>query len=282
MDTNITTRQLNLTKFVLSLLIAVSTNHSLGEIVHQKDSGLVEKGKMQILEAGSHGATSALPIRIAEIIHRADGLYALVFSSSPVDHGTFVDFYRKKPDGTRVKTGIAQIKQDQANGYQLALVLESSTKESQILNRDYPEIMVGDFGISQPVTISRIVQVSPTKQISYFKLFRDPNAYPNTFELSEAGKKTLTKAASAFANSKLPTLLIEAHTDAAGDSSSNQVESYQRAVTIRQFLINHLNFDPDRVVALGMGELEPLEEKFLPDYGKRARRIVLKAKGLRF
>ena len=70
--------------------------------------------------------------------------------------------------------------------------------------------------------------------------------------------------------------MVIGHTDSSGPAEANQIESYQRAVVVRQYLIDTLGFDADRVVALGKGEDELPEEPLTPNYKQRARRIVVK------
>ena len=70
--------------------------------------------------------------------------------------------------------------------------------------------------------------------------------------------------------------MIEGHTDQKGDSEQNQIETYQRALTIRQYLIDELGFDENRVTAIGLGESEPISDVILPGNADRSRRIVLK------
>ena len=61
-----------------------------------------------------------------------------------------------------------------------------------------------------------------------------------------------------------------------GTAEQNQIESYQRALTVRQFIIDDLGFDESRVTAIGLGETEAISEVILPGNADRSRRIVLK------
>ena len=70
-----------------------------------------------------------------------------------------------------------------------------------------------------------------------------------SFELSHDGIARLREAARTYASARIGLLMVEGYTDAAGPTGANQVESYQRALTVRQFLIDDMGFDPDRVLA---------------------------------
>ena len=79
-----------------------------------------------------------------------------------------------------------------------------------------------------------------------------------------------------FQNYRLPVLFVEAYTDDKGPANANQLESYQRALTVRQFLINEMGFQPSRVVAIGQGELENVAPGYVDGYINSNRRVVLK------
>ena len=70
--------------------------------------------------------------------------------------------------------------------------------------------------------------------------------------------------------------MIEGHTDQNGSSSDNQIESYQRALTIRQFIIDELNMDENRIIAVGFGESEIIDDSYVAGYRQNNRRIVFK------
>ena len=55
------------------------------------------------------------------------------------------------------------------------------------------------------------------------------------------------------------------------------MESYQRALAVRSFLLEELGFDPARVLAVGQGEAGvPSDTSHVPGQGERYRCIVLK------
>lgn len=264
---------------ILALMIAVSTNHSLGEIVHKNQQDTPRNGDISKTIQDKNASLTPSVFTVSNFVEH-NGQEFVSMDLSDQKKGTIgakVDLYRMD-QGISIKTGTVEIK-EQSGSHVTAKVVENGSQESRILLTDYPGIMIGDLGRARSVKISKIIRVTPSKTVSYFDLFEDPNAYPKTFQLSERGKETLRAELAVFYDSKLPTLLVEGHTDTEGNSETNQVESYQRAMTIRQYLINELQFDPNRVVAIGMGEIEHVKEPYLPDHNRRARRIVFKAKG---
>lgn len=207
-----------------------------------------------------------------------------VGDSDMIHPGTYLNATRHAPEGMQssntpfVRTGVLQVEERYQN-IVFARVIGEQSSESQYLFPHYPGIMIGDLIEPHDLDIKRHIELLPTYTISYFDLFIDPTDYPETFELTESGKKLLKKMASRFASARVPLLMIEGHTDATGRSETNQIESYQRAMTIKQFLVNDMGFDKERLVSLGLGESEPLSGGDLPGAERKARRIVLKVKG---
>jgi outer membrane protein OmpA-like peptidoglycan-associated protein len=62
---------------------------------------------------------------------------------------------------------------------------------------------------------------------------------------------------------------IEGHTDTVGDTASNQALSERRAAAVRDYLIAKFGVLPGRLVAVGMGETQPLVPT--PDETSNAR-----------
>jgi outer membrane protein OmpA-like peptidoglycan-associated protein len=159
----------------------------------------------------------------------------------------------------------------------VARVEKQGSEIVQALFPKFPEIMAGDFAVVQRVSIVRRPLVIPQVMMSYKELFADPNAQPGTYELSSLGTEKLRDIAKSFAHARLSMLMIEGYTDPEGPASANQVESYQRALTIRQFLIDEVGFDESRVVAIGYGEAENIDQTHAPGSQAKNRRIVFKA-----
>jgi outer membrane protein OmpA-like peptidoglycan-associated protein len=137
--------------------------------------------------------------------------------------------------------------------------------------------MGGDLAIPQLLKLERRQALMATMSLTYSDLFADPKSTPSTFELKAEGLAQLKALTKDLAATRLSMLMIEGHTDHNGPSDANQVESYQRATAVRQYLIDELGFDPKRVVAIGYGESEPADQSLAPGYVEANRRIVLKA-----
>ncbi|MCX6117755.1 MAG: OmpA family protein [Proteobacteria bacterium] len=158
----------------------------------------------------------------------------------------------------------------------IAEVTIQSTPLSVKVFPKFAEVMAGDFAVKQRIEIKRSLSLSPEVNLAYSKIFEDPNPVPQSFELSSLGREFINQEIVDLAKVKTGLLMVIGHTDSSGPAEANQIESYQRAVVVRQYLIDTLGFDADRVVALGKGEDELPEEPLTPNYKQRARRIVVK------
>lgn len=166
---------------------------------------------------------------------------------------------------------------DVQTDFTIAAVEQQGSALSEALFPKYPGVMAGDMAAVQRVNLARRQVVVPAVTISYFGLFEDPKALPQSFELKHQGIEKLKDAAKQFANARVSMLMVEGYTDKNGQASANQVESYQRAMTVRQWLIDEMGFDENRIVAVGYGEAEPVDTGSAPGYVEANRRIVLKA-----
>jgi hypothetical protein len=195
--------------------------------------------------------------------------------------GQVVDVYRtiagqKHADRDKVKTGrlkLVKVDPEQSVG----TVVEDSTAISRIYFRKFPQIMISDLVEPSPVAIVNTQAMMPTVTVSYFDLFIDPKSMPGTYELTGLGRTKLRELLTEYAGAKVSRLLIESHTDKIGASSDNQIESYQRALAVRQFMVDELGFDGERVVAIGLGESESPDDRMVPGYERKHRRITFKA-----
>ncbi len=182
------------------------------------------------------------------------------------------DFEESLPLICTGKIKIDKLEQNTAIGK----VIEEESDLSRNAFPDYPGIMAGDQVDFPVFNIARIQEIIPELVVPYFKIFMDPQALPHTYELSEEGKKLLEDAVQVFAKEQSGLLLIKGFTDRNGQPEQNQIESYQRALTIRQFLVNALQFDEERIIALGIGEKDPVDRSRVPGYEKFNRRIEMK------
>ena len=138
----------------------------------------------------------------------------------------------------------------------------------------HPDAMEGDTVREVRYKIVKNPIMTPTSTLTYADLFEDPKADPISFELTEEGKERLKRVAKRYRNLHVPLLMIGAYTGQSGSAQDNQVESYQRALTIRHFLTEELGFEKSRVVAIGYGETEPLDENHLSGSEDANRRVV--------
>ena len=165
--------------------------------------------------------------------------------------------------------------------YTLAVVTQEESQLSRAFFPKFPGVMAGDKVSEVKISVARTQAVVPVLSATYQELFEDPKALPTTFELSAEGKNKIRAMAAVFGTTRLSLLMVEGYTDENGPEDANQVESYQRALTVRQFLVEELNFDPKRVVAVGYGESDPIGAGFIAGYRDANRRVSLKAKALK-
>ena len=69
---------------------------------------------------------------------------------------------------------------------------------------------------------------------------------------------------------------ISGHTDSVGSDSYNQKLSYQRANSVRDYLIRYHNIDPSRLIAIGYGESQPMADNRTKSGRDMNRRIEFK------
>lgn len=158
----------------------------------------------------------------------------------------------------------------------IAEITQQTTPISTQLYPKFAEIMAGDLAVPQRLEIRPAQAMAPDVVLPYKDLFEDPKGSPSSFELLPSGREALASAVIDLAKLRAGVLMVIGHTDSKGTTETNQVESYQRAVVVRQHLIDLLGFDPKRVVAIGKGKDELPEEALTPGFSERARRIVLK------
>ncbi len=226
---------------------------------------------------------SRLDLKIIEIIYSEDiSSHKMVRINAGENIGLKVGdlftVYRKERDPYGIKTieigkiKVAELNKDQSFG----IIVEEKTELSLTVYPKFPMVMAGDSLQVHVPEIQLTQVISPIITLAYKDLFIDPLDHPHSYELSEAGKKLLRQSFSEFAGMLSGNMVVEAYTDDFGSSASNQLESTQRAAIIRQFAINALGFDGERLTAIGFGENNQLDQNYTPDYRSQNRRIVLK------
>ncbi len=176
---------------------------------------------------------------------------------------------------TPIETGLIKVTSIHENE-SLAEILSNSTPESVAFLAPFQDVMAGDLIKPQRISIAKAKILSPEIVLRYSTIFDDPKGQPSNYELTLAGRKALRDVAEQISWARAGMLVIEGHTDQKGSSEQNQIESYQRALTIRQTMIDDLGFDESRVIAIGLGESEPISEVILPGNADRSRRLVFK------
>lgn len=209
----------------------------------------------------------------------AEGADEIVVLAAGTDQGlragmTFKT-YRKDRD-LWVETGRLKARDVQPNAT-IAVVESHGSALAKALFPKFPNVMAGDLAVAQRVTLARRPVVTPTVDMSYYELFEDPKSQPSSYELKREALARIKDAVKPFATARVGMLMVEGYTDHHGSSQANQVESYQRALTVRQYLIDELGFEPHRVVAVGYGEGELSDATMAPGHVEANRRIVLKA-----
>ena len=179
-------------------------------------------------------------------------------------------------ESIKIKTG--QVKIDRR---------EETTSVAKVID-NYPAIedsqfapqagvMAGDFLEAPKFVIRKRQQSLPELNVAYFEIFKEPNRNTSNYSLSHHGKEYLSKLVSIYMGAKVSKLIISGFTDSEGTESENQVESHQRALTVKNYLVETLGFDRDRIIALGFGETKLKDESNVVDHKRRNRRIVISA-----
>ncbi|MFK7826541.1 MAG: OmpA family protein [Oligoflexales bacterium] len=206
-------------------------------------------------------------------------VYIALGSSHHIKSGTVLNTYRRLNLGKEIsKFRSGQIKVTQLIGsYAVAKVINQQELPYDTNYSSYHGVMAGDLIEAPSYMVKKVIHSLPELDIPYFKLFTEPKARPTNIELSDSGKEFLINAMKVFGSRKVSHIFISGYTGREGKTESNQVESYQRALTIRQYLITHLGFDPNRLTAIGMGETALKDPSNVSGHSQANRRIVIKA-----
>ncbi|MEJ2201784.1 MAG: OmpA family protein [Desulfuromonadaceae bacterium] len=83
----------------------------------------------------------------------------------------------------------------------------------------------------------------------------------------------LQEAADFIAKNPAPQILVAGHTDSLGSENYNLQLSDRRAANVRLYLIDHFNINPEKLVAKGYGESQPVASNDTQDGRQRNRRV---------
>ncbi len=98
-------------------------------------------------------------------------------------------------------------------------------------------------------------------------------AFDSDYQIIEGGLAAMRKLAAHVAQSPFDTLVIEGHTCRMGSHPYNENLSFRRARSIRSYLISEFGFAPEKVIAIGYGEVRPAASNDQP-YGRMLNRRV--------
>jgi hypothetical protein len=231
-----------------------------------------------VVAMNSIATDSFAKIRIIEFVRGSSTAFVKGDEVSSLQVGQVLDakrMSRRTSSIPAVRTG--RLKVMSVEGRQAMLtVIEDGTAESKLAFPKFSTVMAGDVLEMPEISIVRDIRILPDATLKFDDLFVDPKAQPSSYEITPNGRAKVLEAAKLYADHRGPLLMIEGHTDRKGASEMNQVESYQRALAVRQVLINEVGMDPERVVAIGMGESELPDENLVPGYQGIHRRIVFK------
>ncbi len=160
--------------------------------------------------------------------------------------------------------------------FTLASVVSQGDELTKAFFENSPFPMAGDRVSEARFRVVKNPILTPTNTLLYADIFMDPKADPTTFELTEEGKAAIRANVEIYKKLFVPVLMVEGYTDPNGPADANQVESYQRAFTVRQFLIDQLGFAPSRVVAIGYGESQLVDSSNVVGSRENNRRISFK------
>lgn len=163
------------------------------------------------------------------------------------------------------------------NGYAFAQISRPYSELSKEMFPKFSGPMAGDRVVPAEVKFKKHVSILPTVEIKYGNLFEYPNGSPDNYKFTEVGKSILLDETKNFSKARVPMIIVEGHTGSKGSSELNQIESYERAKTVRRFLISKYNFDPQKVLAVGYGEAELKDKSRTAGHNARNRRIIVKA-----
>lgn len=177
----------------------------------------------------------------------------------------------------RVQFATGKLKVKSVDGARaLAKIDTDGIPESAVVLGRYNKIMAGDFVRYAIAGIEPSIVITPQVTMEYNSLFADPNAGSPLIELTQEGRDLIKKEVEKIGSVRASLLAVEGYTDRLGDAAANQVESYERALAVRRYLVEVLGFDGERVRAFGMGEQEMTDTSNLPGSVEHNRRIVVK------
>lgn len=96
-------------------------------------------------------------------------------------------------------------------------------------------------------------------------------------EIAQSSEDTLRQIGKILALSPDRCILVEGHTDSAGDMDRNMALSRERSISVVKFIVEKAGLDASRLVPIGKGPTEPLMN--LDPRDAKNRRVVFKVVG---
>ena len=265
--------------YLFSLLcsILVLCPHESKGLMHKQDLG----GHSQSPSSHDSSMEGDAEKRVLHYITK-NGLgrvYIRLGSSHRIKAGSVLNTYRNLSlGGSSSRFNSGQIKITQLMGsYAVAKVISKRDLPHDTDFSSYPGVMAGDLIEAPTYLVKKVLHSLPELEIPYTMLFTEPKSRPSRIELSKAGKDYLNRTMGVFGARKISHMFVSGYTGREGPTQLNQVESYQRAFAVRQYLITQLGFDPHRLTALGMGESALRDPSNVSGHSVSNRRIVIQA-----
>ncbi len=177
----------------------------------------------------------------------------------------------------------------------LTELMQGITERSTPLDPDHPELPVGDVlgggeNVSDPLSDPDNVggETAPEGYVSLDQVLGmegggDPGKpiwVPtdvlfefNSAELREEARLSLMKLGALIMQRQESEFILEGHTDTIGDEAYNLALSVNRATAIRNWLLEALRLDPQRIKVKGHGKAKPLVLDGDKDAQARNRRV---------
>jgi len=98
----------------------------------------------------------------------------------------------------------------------------------------------------------------------------------NSSNIAQQAIPSLIKLGQALTDPSLlkQSIIVSGHTDAVGSDDYNQTLSEARAQSVKAFLVDNFQVDPERLIAVGYGE-EQLKNAVMPDADENRRVTVI-------
>ncbi len=181
----------------------------------------------------------------------------------------------------------------------IAKVLQGLEKRAKPLDADHPEMAIGDVlgGMEEASVVDASSEASggglgdemipdgyaSIDQVLGMKGRGDPGKpiwVPtdvlfefNSAELKDDARLSLMKLGALIMQRKDSEFLLEGHTDLIGDPEYNQALSLNRATAIRNWLLDALRLDSERIKVIGHGKTKPLVQTGTPEEQAVNRRV---------